>query len=608
MKNPYLNLLVNSYRFSKNRKKHYILVLVLFTISNSLMLLQPFIFGQMLNSIQKWWDGLIRNFVILLIAYSLIPVVFWIFHWSWRLIEKTNSFFISKNYKENIFSTVTRLPFSWHADYHSWETINKINKSSKALSGFSEENFMYIQTIIEFVWSLIWIAVISWYLSLGLALSTVLVVWIIIQFDKKLVLQYEKVIEKDHKVAGLLQDYISNIRTVITLHLEDFAKTELVRKIMDMFGDSRKNFISIEIKWFTVSMCVWVLEFAVLLIYGFHTFRSTGTILVGNLVIIFQFLGRFMGTFYNFAWQYETVVRQNTEFMSARYIFEDFENLVSKKEYPNLEDWKNISIERLNFKYNKNKRIILKDVSFHLKRWERVAFIWESWGWKSTMLSIMKWLYETSDLQISVDGKIYPDSGILSDITTLIPQDPEIFENTIRYNVTFWMEVDEKSIMKSIGLSNFDVVLSRLGKGLDTNIKEKWVNLSGWEKQRLALARWLFSAEWRTIIILDEPTSSVDTINEMEIYENIFEEYSWKSIISSIHKLHLLPMFDKVYLFEKWEIIESWTFDEAMSNKWWKIKAMWDSYQKSHKNSDSLSWQWQNLESNQFLMQDKIYK
>jgi ABC-type multidrug transport system fused ATPase/permease subunit len=67
------------------------------------------------------------------------------------------------------------------------------------------------------------------------------------------------------------------------------------------------------------------------------------------------------------------------------------------------------------------------------------------------------------------------------------------------------------------------------------------------------------------IIIMDEPTSSVDPVNEKAIYKNIFKEFPNKCIISAIHKLHLLPMFDMIYIFDNGEIVESGSFDELIA-------------------------------------------
>lgn len=577
MRNPYINLVVNSYKFAKDRQKKFIFWIILFVIANWLYMIQPFLFGQILNVIQKWWPWMFKNFTILLLIYSSIPFFSWIFHWNWRIIERITAFYISKNYKEYLFDIITKLPFKWHADNHSWETINKISKATNALERFSDWQFMYIETIIRFLWSLIWISIISYYFSIYLVVSTILIIFIILYFDSILIKQYNEIFKKEHKIASLLHDYVSNIRTVITLHFENLAKNELMKKIFEILPIKKNNFILNELKWFSVSMFISALEFSIIFIYWYTISKSSWVILIGNLVILFQYLDKFTWTFFNFARQYEDIVKLNSELLTSEYIVNDYNNLFINN-ISKVDQWNNINISNLNFKYDQNQsEYTLKNIYIDLYKWEKIAFVWESWSWKSTMLSIIKWLYETNDVEIKVDSKVYNNSNILTNITTLIPQDPEIFENSLWYNVTFGIDTEDEKIEESISIAKFDIVLKRLDKWLETNIKEKWVNFSWWEKQRLALARWIFSAEWRTIIILDEPTSSVDSVNELLIYKNLFKKFEDKCIISSIHRLHLLSMFDKIYLFDKGEIIESGSFNELMDLNW-KLKNIWNKY------------------------------
>jgi ABC-type multidrug transport system fused ATPase/permease subunit len=110
------------------------------------------------------------------------------------------------------------------------------------------------------------------------------------------------------------------------------------------------------------------------------------------------------------------------------------------------------------------------------------------------------------------------------------------------------------------------------------------VNLSGGQRQRLALSRGLLACEDKSVVLLDEPTSSVDIANEKTIYRNLFKKFSGKSIISSIHRLHLLPLFDRIYMFDKGRIIGCGTLYELLSTCP-QFQALWSEYQE-RKNTD----------------------
>ena len=111
-------------------------------------------------------------------------------------------------------------------------------------------------------------------------------------------------------------------------------------------------------------------------------------------------------------------------------------------------------------------------------------------------------------------------------------------------------------------IAHFSEVVAQLPNGYESKIQEKGVNLSGGQKQRLALARGVFVAKDSDIILLDEPTSSVDPKTEMKIYDQLFAAFSEKAILSSLHRLHLLPKFDYIYVMDQGRIVDEGTFEQ----------------------------------------------
>ena len=111
--------------------------------------------------------------------------------------------------------------------------------------------------------------------------------------------------------------------------------------------------------------------------------------------------------------------------------------------------------------------------------------------------------------------------------------------------------------------------------GIESKINEKGVNLSGGEKQRLALSRSLLLSQTKDMLFFDESTSSVDSFTENKIYEKIFYEYKDKSIFASIHKLNLLKFFDRIIILEDGKIVDTGSFEELLDrNK--KFKSDWE--------------------------------
>jgi ATP-binding cassette subfamily B protein len=168
-------------------------------------------------------------------------------------------------------------------------------------------------------------------------------------------------------------------------------------------------------------------------------------------------------------------------------------------------------------------------------------------------------------VEVLIDGAPF-EIDSLNESVTLFPQEPEIFENTIAYNITLGLPFPEEEIMQVCESAHFTDVVMQLPDKLASDIREKGVNLSGGQKQRLALARGILAARESEVILLDEPTSSVDPKTEAMIYEKLFTAFADKAIVSSMHRLHLLTQFDYIYVLHHGRIVAEGNFEHLRNN------------------------------------------
>jgi len=108
-------------------------------------------------------------------------------------------------------------------------------------------------------------------------------------------------------------------------------------------------------------------------------------------------------------------------------------------------------------------------------------------------------------------------------------------------------------------------VIEQSENGLDTFLAEGGANLSGGQRQRLSIARGLLAADTSTLLLLDEPTSSLDPKTELLAYERLFAAFPEKTIVSTLHRLHLLRFFDYVYYMEDGRIKAEGTLEELLA-------------------------------------------
>lgn len=574
--NPIINLTKMMWKYSP-RKSVIILYVILFFCSNAIIFFQPLVIGDILNTIQ--YDGVhdenIRSIVMLLGVLFSLAFGFWIFHGPARYLERRNAFLVRAAYKKYLFEEVLKLDSSWHAHHHSGDTIDKIEKGTKALYEYSGRVYEVIEVIIRFTSSFVALVYFNVHASYIMLFLVFVIIIVIMQFDKRLVPQYKQLNRVENTISAKVFDAISNISTIIILRVERIISSSVYKHIISPFALYRKNIKLDEVKWFTVSIFTSMMTFLVLGSYVYSAY--TTSIAIGTVFVLYQYVERIKVLAYRFAGRYGDILRKNTAVLNAKELEEDFLTHDEENEISKHKHWKKLEIKDLEFSYDKEK-VHLDGIDLDVVHGQKIALIGESGSGKTTFLKVLRELYKPSSIKIFLDGeKLEHGLSSLSEDVALIPQDPEIFATTIEENVTMGVGHAKETVHKYAAMARFLDVAKRLPNGFDSLIYEKGVNLSGGEKQRLALTRGLLAAKDKQIILLDEPTSSVDAKNERLIYEEVFKEFKEKTVLSSLHRLHLLPLFDVVLLFSNGKIIARGDFDDLMEESE-EFRLLWEKY------------------------------
>lgn len=584
MQNPLIYLFQKMWRYSEGNRKNVVLYISMSVIASFISALEPLIVGLLLNSLQT--QGLnqsnLPHLFLLLGLLPLLEIVFWCFHGPSRVMENKNAFLVRANYTNFLLEGTMALPVEWHTDHHSGDTIDKIEKGTTALFGFSERTFEIISGLIMLTSAfaaMLFFDPLAGGVALGISIFTFIVLTL---FDRRLVPGYKIVNKLENNITAKIFDALSNINTVIILRVESLVLKTIstfIQKPLERFNiNSKIN----EWKWFCSSIFGRLAVVAVIGIY-LASHLTTGTVMVGTIYILYGYANQIREIFFKFAYLYNDIVRYRASVTNTEDLSNDFRKLIGNKNKKLADGWKEIEINNLSFSYHTEEGadLHLDDVSITIKKGERIALIGESGGGKSTFLKLIRDLYHPKTISLTIDGKkAVKGLSAISDSISLIPQDPEVFATTIRENITLGVDYADERIKTFTDMARFTEIVEGLPKKLESSIVEKGVNLSGGEKQRLALTRGLLASADKKIVLLDEPTSSVDFHNELEIYKNIFSAFPDKTIISSIHRLHLLSLFDKVYFFKNGRIVTSGSFDELKKSSP-EFQELWEKYIKT---------------------------
>ncbi len=569
-KNPIVYIFQKTWRYSKGNRNNVVFYWIMFIVANTVFLFaQPLVWSRIINVITQ--QGITTdNFKVLLGLLLLtlaIDIFFWSLHGPARIMERKNAFLARLNYRKFLLGGVMALPMEWHVDHHSGDTIDKVEKGTNALYDSSESSFEIISSIVQLIGSygmLIYFSPPSAYIVLAMSLLTV---WITVRFDKVLAEQYKQLNHFENNVSESVFDSISNITTVIILRVEKLVFSAIVHKIEKPFKLFQKNSRISEVKWFLTNMCCTIMAILVLGVYFWQHIGALQGVLVGSVYLLINYLGKMSELFFRFTGMYSDLLKRKAKIHNSEELTGDFRE-ESLADHVLPKSWEKIDINSVDFSYgNVDGSVLhLDDVSLSIRHGERIAFVGETGSGKTTLLKIMRDLYHPKNLGLYVDGKLVPQGfeGI-SQAISLVPQNPEIFATTILENITLGAEYEIDFVRNYTDMACFTEVAESLPHKFLSSIKEKGVNLSGGQQQRLALSRGLLACHGKDIVLLDEPTSSLDMATEMAVYQNVFRGFQGKTIISSIHRLHLLPLFNTIYMFDKGRVVGSGSLNELLA-------------------------------------------
>lgn len=222
---------------------------------------------------------------------------------------------------------------------------------------------------------------------------------------------------------------------------------------------------------------------------------------------------------------------------------------------------KEILIKNVSFRYPGTTKDVLKNLDLKIKYGEKIGITGESGAGKSTFLDIISGLIKPTNGSIFVDNISFENKTWGHNLG-YVPQDIYLLDDTIKANIAFGEDIkdfDHVRFTKSLKTSNLDVFVKNLDKKENTYIGDRGIRMSGGQRQRIGIARCIYFEP--KIIILDEPTSSLDLENEKIIMEDIYKLKNYTIIIIS-HRHSILKNCDRLFKIENNHLIDVNSFSE----------------------------------------------
>lgn len=230
-----------------------------------------------------------------------------------------------------------------------------------------------------------------------------------------------------------------------------------------------------------------------------------------------------------------------------------------------LESFENtISLKGVYFRYGQKN--VLKNLTFELNKGDFVGIVGPSGSGKSTLIKLLTAMLKPTEGSITIDDQSLSNIAVQSwrKQIGLVPQNPILLKTTLERNITLGEnETDQNRLKEALRDSNLTSVIEALPDQLNTKIGHSGMAMSGGQVQRLAIARALYKTP--NIVLLDEPTSSLDSESEREIFKALERIKGTRTVILVTHDLCLVELCNKIFVLNEGHIVESGSYHELMS-------------------------------------------
>lgn len=567
------------------------LVLFLAAINISFSLIDPLIFGKLINLAtyhQKeqnfnWHDFLFINtesisqtgkpqaiygVVYLLLASITVAMIS-------RIAKNFQDYFLNvvvQKFGAKVFTDGLRhamkLPYAEFEDQRSGETLSILQKVRTDTEKFINN---FVNVLFTVLIGIIVVAVFATRISPMLPIvyfgGTAVLMVISNLLSKKVKAIQKIIVGQTTSLAGSTTESLRNIELVKSLGLTDqevsrlnkntykilgleLTKVKRIRSIsfvQGTFVNTLRQVILFMLMWFIFQGRMDAGQLVTMQIYSFFIFGPLQEI--GNIILSYR---------------------------EAEASLNNFRNLMQKAPEPfalkpqHLGPIHQLDFKNVGFKHQTAQHKAIDDISFSATKGETIAFVGPSGSGKTTLMKLLVGLYRPQEGNIFYNGidENNMDFNDLRNQIGFVTQDTQLFSGTIRENLMFVNPTaSEEDLLDALYKASCQNLLSRAEKGVDTMIGEGGLKLSGGEKQRLSIARALLRKP--KLLIFDEATSALDSLTEDEITQTIRKVSSMNDQITIIiaHRLSTIMHADRIYVLEKGEVVETGGHEQLLTEK-----------------------------------------
>jgi len=539
----------------------YILCLFLAVIR----IASPLFVGVLINGLQTRGLSGIQFNIIYLYSY----VAFFFIRLILRPIVTALQYNLAKSlenrFAEHLSAKILKAPLSWHDANTSADVASRLKQSSSAVLNLSISQYTYLEAFLLIIGPIL----IIWHLSplvcAVMCISLLIISAFCVGFDFYQRQFWNAENDAIRRYDVILQDVLRNVTPFITTRQQMKAMSFLKESRDATYRAGFKNIFLSDLKWSTVDVVSTALSFGLVTLYvselASRNYHASPVLPFGNLFIVMTYAQGGVAAALSLVTSISGTIRNITNFEACAPIV--YAPTIAEVEWKANGGWKRLNISDLEYKYasNGSVREVLKNVNVDINIGKKYALIGVNGSGKSTFLKVLSGLLPVDVGTFSIDDRQVPSTA-MTNMSTLIPQSAELMGGTIADNL--FLDMQALGALDNRTTSFLDTLLCHLSTDFASPIDEGGANWSGGQRQRINLARGVVASRGASLVLIDEPTASIDAENERRILEALLSYFDGSAIIIALHCLEMLVFFDEIIFISPRGTVECGTVNDLL--------------------------------------------
>lgn len=534
-------------------------------ISVSLTLYIPVLTGNAIDNIIDKGNVNFENVlqIIIYIAVGVAGVA--IFQWTMTYFTNVISYKTVRDLRRDVFCKFNDVPLSYIDTHSHGDLISRVINDVDAVGdGLSQMFLQLFSGVVTILGTMVFMFMIDWRIAFAVIILTPLSLFVAAFIGKMTHNRFARQQQLQGDISSYVEEYVGNQRIVKAFSYEDRAFENFEKYNQELYTVGFKAQFAGALANPSTRF-VNAMVYAAVGIFGAITAIS-GTLSVGQLSCFLTYANQYTKPFNEVT---GVLTQLQTAIAAAGRVFDvlDAEDEPEDKPEPvKIENCKgNVKIENVNFSYVKDKPLI-NDFSLDVKSGSHIAIVGPTGCGKTTFINLLMRFYDIDSGKISIDGVDIKDMerDELRKLYGMVLQDSWLFCGTIMENLKYGNpNATDEQVIEAAKAAYAHSFIRKMPDGYDTMISEGGGNLSQGQKQLLCIARAMLSNP--TMLILDEATSSIDTLTEIRVQKAFAKIMQGRTSFVVAHRLSTIKESDAILVMRDGNIIEQGTHEELLA-------------------------------------------